>query len=373
MFRGRFSDGTSAVGLPVFVRVEDAGLRILPREESDETPAAAGPALPRHGLLWRWDALTSSAPLLPDENPLLSHRDQPDARLFIIDPDIVPELTRHAPDLSARAHRRRMFRSMLAATALAIGLLAWLLFSDTSIARFIARALPQSLHDSLGASLVTGLSKGKHCDSSAGLSALHILVDRLSADAPPARRRRVFVARLGMINAITTPGGYIVMGEELIKFAKSPDEVAGVLAHEMGHAARMHPEAALVRTFGIMIVFDMTFGTGWLGQASALLTQLHFSRQAEREADRLSMRLMRRAGADPAALADFFRRLQEKHKDENDTPDLFRTHPPTAERIRLLERERTPATPILKPAQWRALRAICDHQSPIAPALRSGR
>ncbi len=352
-FEGTLSDGKSARAMAVTVSLETSGLRIVPSDD------AARPQF------WPWRDLVATGPLRREEPPLLGNVNQPDARLFIADAGAVPPLLRHAPHLSARRHHMRLLAPMLAATVALLLAGAWLWFGNVPVARMVANMLPGSLHQSLGRSLVRGMTHGKICAAPAGWRALRRMTGRLAPDWPPGTERRVMVAKIGMINAFTTPGGYIVIGKRLIDFARSPDEVAAVLAHEMGHAELRHPEAALVRATGLSVVTTMVFGDNFFGNAALLLGQLRFSRRSETAADAVAIRRMRHAGADPAALATFFERLEGKYghgKSENgDLLTLFQTHPPTAERIRMMKRAHLPnARPILTEKEWQALRRICD-------------
>lgn len=356
-YTGTFADGASARASPVTVTPQDAGLRITPIDGRGAS------------FLWSWQGLRASGPLRRGEAPLLFHETQPDARLFIDNPAIVPLLLQHAPQLSPRHHHRRLLVPMLLAAALLLLLGVWTWRSDFSIARMVADALPDSLHRALGRAVTHSMTNGKVCAEPAGLAALRTMTERLAPDLPPAAHQRVMVAKIGMPNAFTTPGGYIVIGHELVNFARSPDEVAAVLAHEFGHAERRHPEAALVRAAGLSLIARLMFGDGSLGDAAGLLLQLGYSRQAERQADAIAIRRMRRAGADPAALAGFFKRLEKKYRGADASGGLaalFRTHPPTEERIRILRQARlTGARPILDAAAWQALRHVCNAKAPL--------
>lgn len=351
-FDGTFSDGRSAHAIEVRITPERTGLRIAPVDERAARPR-----------FWAWRDLVAANPLRRGEPPLLGNAGEPDARLFIASPEAVPLLLRHAPQLSPRRHAARLLVPMLAVSAIMLLVGVWLWFSDFSLARVVADMLPRSLHQSLGRALVRNMTDGEICFSPRGVRALRHMTRQLAPDWPPGAERRVMVAKVGMINAFTTPGGYIVIDRKLIDFARSPDEVAAVLAHEMGHAELEHPEAALVRAAGLSLIGMMMFGDTTLGNAAVLLGQLRFSRQSETAADAVSIRRMRQANADPAALATFFERLEKKYGKSEDANllTLFQTHPPTAKRIRMMKQAHLPnARPILTEEEWQALRRICD-------------
>ncbi len=352
---GTLSSGQSAVAEPVLVSASASGLRISFRDRRGEE-------------IWPWEVLVAAGPLLKGEPILLGHRDRPGARLFIADDALREELLRHAPNLRKESRGGARIWPMLLLAAGILGVFAWLLYSSFSPARIIADMLPRELHDKLGLALTTSMTNGRICNDPDGQAALQTMLLKLSVSRDEMQRYNVVAGRIGMINALTAPGGRVLMGEELIRFARSPDEVAGVLAHELGHADHRDPEAALVRVAGLSLLGMLMFGDGNIGSLAVLLTEMSFSRQAERKADEVSIARMRRAGANPAALADFFERLMKKHggSGEGGVSALFQTHPPTKERIARLRAAALPSSrPILDNAQWRALRNICRSTAPL--------
>jgi predicted Zn-dependent protease len=155
--------------------------------------------------------------------------------------------------------------------------------------------------------------------------------------------------------------------------AQSPDEVAGVLAHELGHVLELHPEASLVRAVGLSAAVQLILAgsSGALSNIGVLLTQMRYTRVAEREADAQALRILKNAGVSSAALGDFFERLESKPATpESDAKtsyvkrlsqlELLHTHPLTADRIAVVRAQPPyPATPALTDTDWRALREAC--------------
>ena len=184
-------------------------------------------------------------------------------------------------------------------------------------------------------------------------------------------------------NAFATPGGQIIMTRGLIQKAASPDEVAGVLAHEIGHTIELHPEAGLVRAMGLSAAAQLVFAgtTGTAANIGLLLTQLRYTRVAEREADGHAMRILKQAGISAKGFGDFFERLEPKlanpaakadddKKDENKkkvslgsrifASEILRSHPLTADRLALVRAQPAyAATPALSTEDWQALREMC--------------
>jgi len=150
-------------------------------------------------------------------------------------------------------------------------------------------------------------------------------------------------------NALALPGGLIIITDDLVQLAQSHDEIAGVLAHELGHVHHRHGLRGLARASGLSFVLLFVLGDGasLLNDVSAfgaLFMQLSYSRMFEREADAHAVTLMHATGRNPLALADMLERLHATHRgnapqtstDGEMTASWLSTHPATGERIRAI-------------------------------------
>jgi predicted Zn-dependent protease len=173
---------------------------------------------------------------------------------------------------------------------------------------------------------------------------------RLAAQAGAVENPfRFFVLRDPTINAFATFGGYIGVNTGLLLAAQSESEVASVLAHEISHVTQRHlaRQVAQQRQMGVASVIGMALAilaarsnaqvaTAALAttEAASIQSQLSFSRDFEREADRLGFETLSKAGFDPQGMVVFFERLQRSGRVyENNAPVYLRTHPLTVERI----------------------------------------
>ena len=143
-------------------------------------------------------------------------------------------------------------------------------------------------------------------------------------------------------NAITLPGGVVVLTDELVELAGHPDEVVGVLAHELGHVRQQHPARRLVRSLltvaALALVLDDAASLAEeLAAASGTLLNLAYTREFEAEADTEAKRLLKRSGRSVEPLAHMLNRLAD-HCGEacTTTPQWFSTHPPFPTRIETL-------------------------------------
>ena len=142
-------------------------------------------------------------------------------------------------------------------------------------------------------------------------------------------RYRFHVADNDAINAFAIPGGIVVVHTGLIKATRRPEELAGVLAHEVQHVEQRHSLQALVKDLGLRglwLLVTGDIGGGLLGQAALELTSLSFSRDAEAQADAKGFDELVEAEIDPSGMADFFT-IMSKQEGAATPPALLSTHP----------------------------------------------
>ena len=176
------------------------------------------------------------------------------------------------------------------------------------------------------------------------------LGNRLAAAGPDkAQKFNFFVVKDRTINAFAMPGGVIGVHTGLITAANSESEVAGVLGHEIGHVVQHHLARMLANQKRDTIINMATMalallaargnpqlGSGALVAASAggIQKQLDYTREHEREADRVGMQILGDAGFDTHGMGTFFETLQKGSRfSEGAAPSFLRTHPLTSERI----------------------------------------
>lgn len=148
------------------------------------------------------------------------------------------------------------------------------------------------------------------------------------------------------INAFALPGGYIYVNRGLVEKAENDDELACVLAHEVGHIVARHSIKKLqaLQAYSVLrLLVAATPSSGEVGAASdAAFTEilLGYSREDELLADQLGTRYAKLAGYDPNAMVSFLRKLQEVNKRRPLAPkSYFRTHPYVSDRVRVVKEE----------------------------------
>ena len=145
------------------------------------------------------------------------------------------------------------------------------------------------------------------------------------------------------VNAFAAPGGYVYVARDLLAFLSDDDELAAVLAHEVGHVAARHGAkqatrlAVARRAVGAVRIFDPALRhIGAIAAGSAYLSLLRHSRDQERQADRLALRYLQRTGHPPAAMADVLALLVRLDGDDG-PPAVLSTHPAPADRLARVE------------------------------------
>ena len=146
------------------------------------------------------------------------------------------------------------------------------------------------------------------------------------------------------INAFALPGGFIYVHKGLLKAVDRDAELAGVLAHEIGHITARHGIRKLQNQIGYNLLMDILFKdnakTRELMNVGFTLVVLGYGRENEFQADKLSVIYALRAGYSPDGIAQFLQKIKQMEKREPSIVEtLLSTHPPTSERIKRVNEE----------------------------------
>lgn len=166
-------------------------------------------------------------------------------------------------------------------------------------------------------------------------------------------------------NAFALPDNSIVVTDRLIGLAETPDELMGVIAHEIAHVEHNHIMKNIVRQMGAGIFFDVVFGGAGAGQAIAIasvnLAGLRYSRDDEADADARGLDYLDAAGIDTAGLARLFDRFAEEFGDQPEgAATLLSSHPATAARARTARARSHPGLqPAMSAEEWQVVRSAC--------------
>jgi predicted Zn-dependent protease len=289
-----------------------------------------------------------------------------EARLVVNDPALRQQIAAAAPQLAALAAARPAAGRRIAqfgVTLAALLAVAWTAIDYGS--EYAAPLVPHRLQAKLGQEVRQELIAGHRlCTNPAGLAAINGLANRLAKAAGHDYRVSVQVVQGGPVNAFTLPGDIMIFYSDLIDQARDGSQVAGVLAHEMGHVVHQHPIKGLVREYGTdFLLRQMTGGysdVNALASGGGLLLALKNGRGFEREADATGVELLEKLGLRADGISTFFSDLMEKHPtDLAAAAGIWSSHPPTAERIAATRRPATGKPPFSE-AEWQALKSICS-------------
>lgn len=170
------------------------------------------------------------------------------------------------------------------------------------------------------------------------VAALRSIGDKLTVHS--SYHYRWFVAEAPEINAFAAPGGVVVVNAGLLRAVATPEELAGVLAHEIAHVELRHSLKVLVKSLSLRALLTIALGdySGTaVAQGAQQLSELGFSREAEREADREGLRRLVAAQIDPHGMLRFFSTLTQEST--MTAPTLLSTHPAPEERLVELRRQ----------------------------------
>lgn len=356
-----YFDGETARDRPVRLTRMGGNLQI----EEDSLPPTS----------WSIGGLHAIDTPAPGQPFRLTHVSKPGARLVIRDEAFVKDLLAQNKALHG-GYGWRHVGQVLGWTAGGIGALMLAGYIALSVLpQQVANLLPQSWRTKAGEQFVQSLvGDSNRCDTPAGRSAMAAMVGTLAEGRPDMPPISVEVYNLPIVNAFAVPGGRIIMTRELLKTADEPSEIAGVLAHELGHVALKHPEAQMVRVAGLEVLMGaLGGGSSTMKNAAGLAALLRYSREAESEADAYARETLVAASVDPIGFKHFFEKIQKleggsnanskdgKQSSLSKIGNLFSTHPGTEERIQKIEplpAGKTPV-PVLDAAEWAALKSIC--------------
>ena len=248
--------------------------------------------------------------------------------------------------------------------AVSAGLLA-LFFTAPN---WLGPRIPASWERSMGDALV-GNFGNRLCHTPEGDAALAKLLSKVD---PGEEKVRAGIANSTDVNAVALPGGQILIFDGLVQEAETPEELAGVLGHEVGHVRERHVMTALLRQFGLTVLLS-GMNTG-VGDTLFGLAAMDYSRDAEREADEYSRARMAESGISPIGAAEFFERLGKRYAyDEDSLLGWASSHPSPGERAEAYRAAAKGKTfrPVLTEQEFGALKTMCeeDEDVEVMPAM----
>jgi Zn-dependent protease with chaperone function len=289
------------------------------------------------------------------------------ARLEIRDTALAADLASRCGELEKdRVDGRGVARIVgwsLAATA---SIAAMVFFAVPFAANRLAPLIPESFERRLGEAADTQIKTlfgGQTCNDVAGQQAFRKLVNGLRQPAGLDTSVQAVVLATDVPNAFALPGGKVYLFNGLLAKAQNPDEIAGVLAHELGHLKHRDNTRELIYNGGTSFLIGLLFGdvtgSGAAIFAARSVVTSSYSRDAETNADNFSIEVMHTLGRPTKPMGDLMFRVTGKQGDSG--LSILASHPLTEDRLKHMSEEDRPASgpPLLTAAEWASLKKIC--------------
>ena len=344
-FAGAFFDGRSAE--KYLVDVELTPQEIILKAPGDKPIRWAYPQL-------RWAADTS-----PFHIEHCAEGDEGLETLVVDDPDFYRSVLEIAPKSFSSRENESKFNWKLFSVGIMVLIFSTYVFIKT-VPSFLAdqmvEKIPIEWEVTVGQSILKMLPVAQKPDPEV-LKVLQDTVDFLKQSLPGnPYDLKVYILPVEQVNALALPGGPIVIFEGLIDKAESPEELAGVLAHEIQHILLRHSTRGILRNLAKSMLVTLFLGDvnsvmEGIVQLAGQLETLGLSREMEAEADQKGMELILAANIDPHGMIRIFKKLMQEDfsqkklpkgkpvSEENDLSSYFSTHPSSQNRLARLEKQ----------------------------------
>ena len=317
----------------------------------------------RRTVRFRSAELTEEIPVdrltveLAEEGDRICFKDQgrPGLEIFTLDQSIlenrsVSPVNQLREELVAVATRREISRRlrMILYFFLGCGLLIWLGSVATSaMVRSLAARVPPEWEQKFGNQKIELMRKAQILVDDSNLVAQLAELSGPLLKVVPAGTSPVnfYIAKDDAPNAFALPGGQVVVNTGLLRLVDTPEELLGVLAHELAHVSEKHIARTAISSAGPFVIFGVFLhGRGGLlnllGAGAGLMIMKGFSQEFETEADDVGWNYLVAANIDPRGMCSIFRKFQVYEAGQKigmAVPQAFKSHPALDRRITRLE------------------------------------
>ena len=227
--------------------------------------------------------------------------------------------------------------------ALAVGVM---LFMSIAIRVLVAR-IPPKVEQDLGAQLFADVKQENTFINDSNLMARveHAAAPLLTVLPTNRIKFQFFIIEESEPNAFALPGGYVVVTTGLLEMLDKPEQLTGVMAHEIAHVTEKHAFRQIISSFGPVLLTQLVFAgdrnrSGVISDASSLLIVQSFSQEYEFEADKVGWNYVVAARVNPHGMIEMLSKLKQyddREMGDDSFPGAFSSHPATAKRIKRLE------------------------------------
>jgi predicted Zn-dependent protease len=290
-----------------------------------------------------------------DEQIYFHDPEQPDLQIFtldqsILDRRVLAQAGQVQKQLIAILSRRELSRRLRILLYFCVGcvLLAWFgSWATSAMVRSLVNRIPPGWEKKLGDDQIESLqSRKQFVTDSNRVAQLTALAAPLMRVLPAGNGEdKFYILEDETPNAFALPGGHVVVNTGLLRLADRPEEVLGVIAHELAHVTQKHYARKIISALGPIVIFGVFLHThsgaaNILTQGTGLMVFEGFSKEYETEADDVGWQYLVAANIDPRGMIDMFRKLkayEAKEKFGPATPQAFSSHPAIDKRIARLQ------------------------------------
>lgn len=373
-WQGYYLDGRNATRYPITIQLTPTALHIL---KVDGTT-----------IHWPYSEITQTQGAYEGEQVRLEYGAPLPQTVIVEESAFLIEMQRAAASRVTHLHnpQQRSLRArltILAGVALLGVTAGFYVWGIPGLAKFLAPHIPVSWEEQLGTSVLEQLAPlANRCVDQNRLHALEKIVTKLSRamlDSP--YHIHLTVLDRSVMNAFALPGGHVVVFRGLLEATETPEQFAGVLAHELQHIHKQHSTRAFLEQASSSLLIAAVSGdfTGALVygiEGARVLGMLRYSRSHEDEADREALLLLQTIGIDPAEMIAFYRIMEAQHPHDSVVPSYLSTHPSTDDRIAKLTRLAGVPPPhsvkFFSQEEWKDLRSLCRGLSAPLPQVPTG-
>lgn len=310
-------------------------------------------------IRWAYPQLRWAADTSPFHIEHCAEGDEGLETLVVDDPDFYRSVLEIAPKSFSSRENESKFNWKLYSVGILVLIFSAYVFIKT-VPSFLAdqmvEKIPIEWEVTVGQSILKMLPVAQKPDPEV-LKVLQDTVDFLKESLPGnPYDLKVYILPVEQVNALALPGGPIVIFEGLIDKAESPEELAGVLAHEIQHILLRHSTRGILRNLAKSMLVTLFLGDvnsvmEGIIQLAGQLETLGLSREMEAEADQKGMELILAANIDPHGMIRIFKKLMQEDfsqkklpkgkpvSEENDLSSYFSTHPSSQNRLARLEKQ----------------------------------
>ena len=359
---GFYYDGKTADRESVTVSFVPDGLRL---ERADGT-----------ALSWPVSQIRQTQGSFSQEQVRLEFGTDPAQVLFVDQAGFTDAVrTRFPQARKAWKHRnttRRLLLFGFGGLAVAGALYVW---GSPIMAEWLTPRVPVSWELALGNGVGDRMAPKHKVCTAPELEHLQVVLERLMPKtALTPYHFRITVLYDTIVNAFAAPGGFIAIHSGLLTAARTPDEFAGVLAHEISHVTKRHTTRAIIRDMPLRLAISAVAGGSGVESAANVagsLGALRYRRRDETEADVEGMKLIMAAQVDPHGTVEIMRTLETKGLSVPRFATYLSSHPNTGDRVAQLEQlaaeARYEPRPIMDAATWASVQGACRTNPRAAP------